>query len=40
MNNYVVISDVWYVMNGRDYFIHDWSDDFKELFKSNFKIML
>ena len=35
----VMISDVWYIIDGKDYFIYDWPEDCKEVFKSIFKLI-
>ena len=37
--NRVIISDVWYVVDGRDVFVYDWPEDCRELFKENFKLI-
>ena len=35
----VIISDVWYIIDGRDYFVYDWPEDIKECFKNLFNII-
>ena len=37
--NKVIISDVWYVVNGKDYFVYDWPESCREIFKQTFKMI-
>lgn len=39
MKKQLVISDVWYVIDEKDYFIYDWPDSCKEMFKEIFKLI-
>ena len=35
----VIISDVWYVIDGKDYLVYDWPLECKEMFKELFKLI-
>lgn len=39
MNKRVIIDDVWYVIGDKEFFIYDWPEDCKEIFKDIFKII-
>lgn len=39
MSKKVIISDVWYIIDGKDYFVYDWPLECKEMFKDLFKLI-
>lgn len=36
--NRVIIEDAWYVVDGKDFFVYEWPENCREIFKEWFKI--